>query len=186
MNQNLCDEMPELMSLYLDDDLDEVARGRVRRHVVQCAECGPLFAELQAVDTLFKNAPMQYAPLHFTDRAVNAAFQVSFQENLRLGLVTLLLGAFSLLGLALLGNLGWFFQVFSVIFAPGAFSGSQLWIPELIEAWQVLTRVGFSLLVSTSQVLAAPLLVSLLGGIASFLILNEVMKRTRSQNTLSM
>lgn len=186
MNQNFCDEMPELISLYLDDDLDEVGRGRVRRHVVQCAECGPLFVEMQAVDTLFKNAPVQYAPTGFTDRAVNAAFQAAFQENLRLGLVTLLLGASSLLGLVLLGNLGIFFQVFSTIFAPGAFSGSQLWIPGIIEAWQVLVRVGFSLLVSTSQALAAPLIISLLGGIASFFILNEVMKRTRSQNTLSM
>jgi anti-sigma factor RsiW len=179
MKSNMCDEMPELISLYLDDELDEVARSRMRRHTVACAMCGPLFAELQAVDTLFKNAPLMAAPEDFTDRAVKAAFQSSFQENLRFGMVTLLLATAALISFILLGNAA----TLTALFSPNAFTGMELWLPQFVETLQVFGRVMFGALTTVSEVMAAPLMVMLIGGLVSAYMLAEILKRTRVQMT---
>lgn len=173
----MCDDMPELISRYLDDELDEVARTRVRRHAVACAMCGPLFVELQAVDSLFKNAPIMVAPEGFTERTVNAAFQNSFQQNLRFGLITLLVATSTLLGLLFLSNVA----TFSAWFSPEAFSGADLWIPQLVETLQVFGRVMFGAITTLGEVLAAPLALMSIGGMVSAYVLFEVLKRTRVQ-----
>jgi anti-sigma factor RsiW len=179
MKSNMCDDMPEMISLYLDDELDEVARTRVRRHAVACAMCGPLFAELQAVDTLFKNAPLMVAPEGFTERTVTAAFQSSFQENLRFGIITLLVATTALIGFILLGNA----PMLSAFFSPSAFTGIDLWLPQLIETLQVFGRVTFGALTTIGEVLAAPLAVMSIGGLVSAYWLAEILKRTRVQMT---
>jgi anti-sigma factor RsiW len=179
MKATMCDEMPEMISRYLDDELDEVARTRVRRHAVACAMCGPLFVELQAVDSLFKNAPMMSAPEGFTERTVNAAFQSSFQENLRVGLMTLLLSTAVLLGFLLFANMA----TLSAWFSPDGLNGAELWIPQMIETLQVFGRVMFGALLTLGEVLAAPLAVMSIGGLVSAYLLVEVLKRTRVQMT---
>ncbi len=179
MKPNMCDEMPELISLYLDDELDEVARSRVRRHTVACAMCGPLFIELQAVDVLFKTTPLKPAPEGFTERAVTAAFHSSFQENLRFGMVTLLLAAGSLISFVLLG----FAPMLTTLFSPNAFIGMELWLPQLVETLQVFGRVMFGALTTIAEVMAAPLAVMLMGGLLSAYFLAEILKRTRIQIT---
>lgn len=179
MKSNMCDDMPEMISLYLDNELDEVARTRVRRHAVACEMCGPLFAELQAVDTLFKNAPLMAAPEGFTERTVNAAFQSSFQENLRFGIVVLLLATAALLGFLFVGNA----PAFATFFSPTAFTGMELWLPQFIETVQVFGRVMFGALTTLGEMLVAPLAVMLMGGLLSVYLLAEILKRTRVQMT---
>lgn len=179
MKSNMCDDMPELISLYLDNELDEVARSRVRRHTVACAMCGPLFAELQAVDTLFKNAPLMAAPEGFTDRAVKAAFQSSFQENLRFGMVTLLLATAALISFILLG----YAPTLTALFSPNAFTGMDLWLPQFVETLQVFGRVMFGALTTVGEVMAGPLAVMSIGGLIAAYWLAEILKRTRVQMT---
>ncbi|MDQ4076004.1 MAG: zf-HC2 domain-containing protein [Chloroflexota bacterium] len=161
MNQAMreCDEILELTSLCLDDELDEDDRKRLNRHMANCPDCAHLFTELRAVDVLFRQSPMAAAPEGFTGRAVNAAFEAHQRRNLHFGLLVLLLGTIVISSLVLLGHIDLLWMVASVLLAPGFFSDGLTWLIEIGESLMVAGRVGLTVLEILRNLLVGPLLV---------------------------
>ena len=54
-----CDAARERVSLELDGALDDVGRGLLARHLGRCTECSGFAAELGALTTLLRTAPLE-------------------------------------------------------------------------------------------------------------------------------
>ena len=170
--KNNCDEMLQLFSLHLDDELDEVGHKRVQRHQASCPICHHRFQELRSIDTLLRQARLKYAPVGFTENAVNAAFDAEMRRNLLIGSIVLMLGTIVIAGLIILGQIEIIGLTLSLLFAPGFLNSSQLWLSEFLQAITVAGRVTLSLLSVIRQLLIGPLLIpSLMSLLATLFVL---------------
>lgn len=174
-NLNKCDEITELISLHLDGELDGIGQSRMRRHLTTCPACTVVFEELCAVDTLFHKAPVKYAPLGFTDRAVAAAFGADLRHNLVLGFLMLMLGTVIISGLFVVGRADLLWATLSILLEPAFFSSSGVWLAQLMDATATTVRVGLEVLALLRGLLIGPLLLptllSLLSGAMVMLVL---------------
>lgn len=183
---NKCDEITELISLHLDGELDEVGQSRMRRHLVACPACTIVFEELRAVDTLLHHAPMKYAPLGFTERAVAAAFGADLRRNLGLGLVMLMLGTVIISGLFVMGRVDLLWATLSILLEPAFFSSSSIWLTQVLDTAATTVRVGLEVLSLLRSLLVGPLLVPTLLSLLSAAMVIVVLRYTgRAPTTLS-
>ena len=181
--KNNCDDMLQLFSLHLDDELDEVGHKRVQRHQTSCANCARIFQELRSVDLLLKQAPMKYAPIGFTEKAVTAAFDAELRRNLQIGFILLMLGTIVISSIVILGQIDMIWLTLSLLFAPGFFSSSQMWLTEFVQAVTVAGRVGLGLLSIMRQLLIGPLLIpSLMSLLSAFFVILFVRRATGQQS----
>lgn len=181
---NKCDEIMELTSLYLDDELDDEGRDHMQRHVAHCYDCSRLFGELRMVDMLFQQAPMRVAPAGFTAQAVQAAFDENLRRNLMLGLLTLLAGTIVISSIVLLGHIDLFWSATAILFAPGFLINPTHWIGELVQALGVAGRVGLFVLGIMRDLMIGPLLVPSLASLLSAVFLGIVLRQTGERATL--
>ncbi len=182
---NKCDEILELTSLYLDDELDEVGRERMHRHMAACHDCSRLFGELRAVDMLFQQAPMRLAPAHFTARTVQAVFDDNLRRSVMLGVLTLLLGTIVISSIVLLGYMELFWSAAAILFAPGFLASPTHWMTEVVQALGVAWRVGLFVLDMLRGLLVGPLLVPSLLSLLAALFLGIVLRQPGGRATLS-
>lgn len=171
--RDTCQEMQLFFSLHLSDELDEVSHGRMRRHSANCLHCRSVFAQLEGVDAVLQQATMMAAPPGFTEQVVVAAFDTELRRNLWIGFLTLIIGTIIIISLLLLGRIELIFSMMSMLFASGFFSGTQLWLAELMQALSVAGGVLLGVLMIIREmlfgVLLIPSLMSLLS--AGFVIL---------------
>ena len=180
--KNHCDEMLQLFSLHLDDELDEVGNKRVQRHQASCPTCNHIFQELRSVDSYLRQASLKYAPIGFTEKAVTAAFDAEMRRNLLIGFIVLMLGTLVISGLVILGQLEMIGLTLSLLFAPGFLNSSPLWLSEFLQAITVAGRVALSLLTLMRQLLIGPLLIpSFMSLLAAFFVLLFVRRTSQSQ-----
>ena len=184
--KNNCDEMLQLFSLHLDEELDEVGHKRMQRHQTSCPNCARVFQELQSVDLLLRQAPMKYAPIGFTEKAVAAAFEAELRRNLLIGFILLMLGTIVISSIVILGQIDIIWLTLSLLFAPGFFSSSQLWLTEFVQALTVAGRVGLGLLNTIRQLLIGPLLIPSLMSLLSALFVILFVRRTTRQQSVSL
>ena len=52
-----CDQFADLLSAYLDRELDEATRAAMDAHAAQCRECGSLLADLREIEVKAANLP---------------------------------------------------------------------------------------------------------------------------------
>lgn len=167
-----CDAYIEQMTLYLDEGLTHEQKASLLQHLERCLGCKELFATMQQMDELFHAAPMKYAPLGFTERAVNGAFDEALRYNLRLGLLVLLVGTLIIGGMVVMGQAPLISTILSILGAPGFLGSGLLWVREFIEALLIAGRVSLSLLVLLRELMVGPLLVpSLISLLASAFVL---------------
>ncbi|MGH2544361.1 MAG: anti-sigma factor family protein [Ardenticatenaceae bacterium] len=174
---NKCDEIIELASLDLDDELAGAARERVSRHLADCPECARLVGEFRAVDRLLRGAPMKMAPAGFTARAVDAAFEDALRRNVNLGLLSLLIGTIVISSIILLGYVGLLWSVTAILLAPGFFANGSLWLPEALQGLSVAASVGLTVLEILRNLLLGPLLVPSLMAILAAVFLGIVLRQ---------
>lgn len=185
-DMNGCDTILELLSLYLDDELDDVRRGRMRRHLTLCPECARTLQELRALDTLFRQAPMQLAPTAFTERVVQVTFDDAVRRSVGLGLLLLLVGTIIISSIVLLGYLDLFWLIASIILAPGFLSSGPLWFAEIVQALQIAVQVSLVLLDVLRALLFGPLLIPSLGSLAAALFLAIVLRQEGQRTTATL
>lgn len=176
--KNQCEDMLELFSLHLDDELDEVGHKRVQRHQASCANCAHVFSELRHMDLLLKQAPMKCAPIDFTEKVVTAAFDAELRRNLLIGFVILMLGTIIISSIVILGRIDLIWMSLSILFAPGFISGSQIWLTEFMEAITVAGRAGLGLLNLIRELLIGPLLIPSLMSLLSAVFVIFFLRRT--------
>lgn len=172
-----CDEIFELLSLRLDDELDGAGKARVERHLARCTDCAHLFEQLRAMDTLFRHAPLKYAPLGFTDRAVAAAFEAELRRSLGIGFLVLMVGTILIGGLALLGNMELLWGGVVLLLTPGFLGSSQLWLGQTLQALLVAGRVSLDVLALLRDLLVGPLLLPSLASVLSMLFVLLFLQR---------
>lgn len=159
MTNKTCDEVRELLSLHLDNELDDLGRGRVRRHLATCATCTSHFEQLRAVDQLFRQPPMRVAPPDFTSQAVAAAFEAQLRRNLWLGFLVLMVGTLVIGSLALLGRVDLIWAIASSTLAPGFWSNGGAWLTQMVEMLAVVGRVGLNVAALLGDLMIGPLFV---------------------------
>jgi hypothetical protein len=182
---NNCDELPMLFSLELDNELDEAGRGRMNRHLVNCNDCASLFTHMRAVDRMFRNAPMKYAPMGFTERTVNAAFNSDLRRNVGIGLGILLMGTVILSSLFLLGRVEILWLVVSAIIAPGFVANSTTWFNELVTALSLGGRALWSTLEVVRAMISGPLVVPSLMTILAGAFMYLFVQRNGTRDSIS-
>jgi anti-sigma factor RsiW len=175
---NRCDQILELFSLHLDDELDEVEQRRMARHLQRCAECARAFRELRAVDIVLRHAPVKLAPGGFTERAVAAAFDANLRHNALLGFLILLVGTVVIGSLYLLGNLDVLWVLGATLLAPGFFGQGPVSLGETFQALGVAARTGLTVLSILRDLLVGPLLLPLLMAMLSTVLLGIILRTT--------
>lgn len=171
-----CDEALARVSLALDDELDDAERGTLSRHLASCQGCRLAATQIREIDALFRSAPMKYAPIGFTERAVAAAFEADFRRNLWIGLLTLLLGTILVGGLFLSGHIDLFLSAVATLISPG-FSGTAL-LAQLTQGLEVVGRVGWVLLSVLRGMLVGPLLIPALLSLMAAGLVIVALRRT--------
>ncbi len=172
-----CDEILELTSLFLDEELDDGARQRMEHHLAHCPDCTRVFAEMRALDHLFHQAPMRYAPPRFTVRAVDAAFEDNLRRNLRFGGMVLLLGTLVISSLVLMGHLDLLWNLTTFLLTPAHITNGDLWIVQLFEGLSVAGRVLIAVLDLLRGLLLGPLLLPMLLSLLSTVLLGLVLRQ---------
>ncbi|HEX8682564.1 MAG TPA: hypothetical protein VF707_09645 [Ardenticatenaceae bacterium] len=180
-----CDEIPKLFSLDLDQALDDTGRSRLNRHLTDCSDCASLVAHMRAVDRLFRNAPMKYAPLGFTERAVTAAFDAELRRNVGVGLGILLMGTVMIGSLFLLGRIDVLWTVLSALVSPGFLNSVGVWANEALVALTLAGGALWSVLGVFRTLLTGPLLVPSLISLLAAIFIMRFLQRTGARDTLS-
>jgi anti-sigma factor RsiW len=175
---NRCDQIQELFSLNLDDELEEVENRRMAHHLARCSDCARAFRELRAVDMVLRHAPMKFAPVGFTERAVVAAFDANLRHNALLGVLILLAGTVVIGSLYLLGNLNLLWVVGTALLAPGFFGQAPVSLAETFQALEVGGRAALTVLSILRDLLGGPLLVPLLMAMLSTVLLGIILRVT--------
>ena len=67
-----CQEVRDLSSDYIDDELDRASRGRVSEHIGRCGPCNAFINTLRATINMLRSTPRHDAPEGFPDRVRDA------------------------------------------------------------------------------------------------------------------
>ncbi|MCD6288705.1 MAG: zf-HC2 domain-containing protein [Candidatus Hydrogenedentes bacterium] len=96
-----CDRIKDMMSPFLDGELNEQDERSVREHLDMCAECRKDMADLRRVSTLYRNLADPEPPTDFNDRVYAAIGRIKLgRTRSRLFPVTVLASAATLVLLA--------------------------------------------------------------------------------------
>lgn len=114
-----CQEVTELMSLELDDLLEDADRHRLYNHLAECPECQRTWAAMQRLSRLLTVAPMATPSPDFADRVMQRIAQRQARRQLVAGYLVLAAGLLLLLALPLASWL----RVLIASYQPGAIPG---------------------------------------------------------------
>jgi predicted anti-sigma-YlaC factor YlaD len=138
-HEDLHDEYGLLMSLALDDMLEDEETAALDRHLSTCTACNRQWQIWQTINRQFQMAPMVLPPIDFVERVEAQLAHRENRSDVRVGLLlatlTLIIWGIGLAGVGIL--LG--FLIYNQI---GIFSQVVHW---LTYAWTSLTVVGASI-----------------------------------------
>lgn len=137
-----CETMLIHISTTLDGEaLDEADKQDLKRHLKACPECRALAQQMGQMDAMLRESPLKYAPLGFTERAVEAAYAVEQRRNAWLGGGVLALCVTLFGGLMVTGQRDLFWSALTTMLSPG-FSGSTALRDAFESAFVVVNVIG--------------------------------------------
>ena len=161
-----CEQARRMMSARLDGSLDPTEMSRLRDHMASCAACQVEWEKMEALDQLFKSAPMRDAPPYLRIRVTSrierrdrARRAIVGGMALALGTATLTVLVLAPFALGLLDNLG---------FGPALVVGGMETVTQLLVLLNALSR---ALIVLLDQ-FARPLAILGIGSLLMALVLN--------------
>lgn len=161
-----CEQAGRMMSARLDGYLDDRGASRLQDHLASCSACRKEWQRMQALDKLFRSAPMREAPsgLHVSvtsriERRKQVQRAVIGGLVLSAGTATLALLVFVPFALGLWSNAG---------IAPTLLTGGLDTFTQLLTLFDALSRTLFVLL----DQFTVPLTVLGAGGLLVTMMLN--------------
>lgn len=158
-----CEQARRLMSARLDQHLDRTELSRLRDHMASCGACRAEWQKMEALDHLFRSAPVWDAPPYLHVRVMSRIERREQARRAIFGGVALVIGAATLallvlmpFALGLLDNLG---------IGPALVAGGLETITQLLVLFEVLSR---TLLILLNQ-FAVPL--AILGAVSLLMAL---------------
>ncbi len=94
-----CQQMSQLMSLSLDDALDDAQASLLQSHLIECPACRAEWAAMQHVSHLLAGAPMIAPPAGFTLRVTHRLVSQETRRHNLFGGAALVMGSLSLTSL---------------------------------------------------------------------------------------
>jgi anti-sigma factor RsiW len=173
-----CKQASEMMSMRLDDRLDENESALLNEHLVGCQACQTQWQKLQALDCLLSAAPMVQSPVRVRVQVMTRLERRDQARRAIIGGTTLTLGTVAL-SLLLIAPV-----LFGLLNATGIapvliYSGPQA-LSHLMGTGATLGRTAIGLLGE----IIIPLAFLALCGVASTLVLNGLwigaLRRLRS------
>lgn len=158
-----CEQARRMMSARLDGHLDRTEMSRLRDHMASCGTCRAEWHKMEALDQLFRSAPVWDAPPYLHMRVMSRIGRRERARRAIVGGVALVIGTATLallvlvpFALGLLDNLG---------IGPAMVMGGLETITQLVLLFDVLSR---TLLILLDQ-FAVPL--ALLGAVSLLMAL---------------
>lgn len=161
-----CERARRMMSARLDGHLDRTEITRLRDHLASCGVCRAEWQKMEALDQLFRSAPIRDAPPNLHVRVTSRIERRDQLQRAIVGGVALTTGAATLALLALvpfalnlLGNLG---------IGPALLMGGLETVTQVLAFFDALSRMLLTLL----DQFALPLAILGVGGLLLALVLN--------------
>ena len=177
-----CQDIGLLMSLALDQSLDESEARSLEEHLSQCSTCREEWEAMQRISQLFTDAPLMSAPPGFTDRVMQRLARRQARRQRFLAGAALLVACLSLTALALPETVRLLAMLWQVITEPSLLSHCAKLVAQLLglaeslsgACWLVTTALfspfdqpallGYSLLVLALTILWIRLVAGSRGG----------------------
>lgn len=139
-----CEQARRMMSTRLDGHLDRTEMSRLRDHMASCAACQAEWQKMEALNQLFRSAPVWDAPPQLHMRVMSRIERRERARRAIVGGMALAMGAAILallvlvpFALGLLDNLG---------IGPALFAGGLETVTQLVVLFEVLSRTLLILL----------------------------------------
>jgi len=161
-----CEQAGKLMSQRLDDQLSAQGGGRLEDHLATCSACQAEWRRMQALDRLFRSAPMVQAPPHLSAQVVARISRRKQAQRAIIGGAALTLGTIAVALLVLVPAFLGLLDGLGV--APALISGGPETLVQIFALLSALVRVLLVLL----EHFGRPLAILGLGSLMVALALN--------------
>jgi len=135
-----CQDIGLLMSLVLDQSLDESEARSLEEHLSRCSTCRQEWEAMQRISRFFTDAPLMEPPPGFADRVMQRLARRQARRQGLLAGAALLVTCLSLVALALPETVRWLAMLWQVFTEPSLLSHGAKLVAQLLGLAESLAR----------------------------------------------